>query len=107
MGLRVAQRNAGLVDSDRLQQFLFGAERVSLDRVRVPLADVQDRECFYCADRLIRSWDVDHFIPWSRLPDVRLDNLAAAHSSCNNAKSASLAGLTHLERWACDSPTLP
>ena len=28
---RVAQRNPDLVDSDRLQQFLFGADRVSLD----------------------------------------------------------------------------
>ena len=64
-----AQRNAHLVDSDRLQQFLFGAERISLDRVRVPLADAQDRECFYCTDWLNRSWHVDHFIPWSRHPD--------------------------------------
>ncbi len=96
---RVAQRNPELVDSDRLYQFLFGAQRVSLGRARNPLAEAQGRECFYCADRLIRSWDVDHFIPWSRHPDNHLDNLVAAHSACNNAKSASLAGMVHLRHW--------
>lgn len=95
----VAARNADLTDSDRLHDFLFGAERVSLDRVRDPLAEAQDRECFYCAGRLARSWDVDHFIPWSRHPDNSLDNLVAAHPSCNNSKSASLAGLEHLRHW--------
>jgi hypothetical protein len=39
---RVAERNADLVDSDRLQQFLFGAQRISLDRLRRPLAAAQD-----------------------------------------------------------------
>ncbi|MHB1430497.1 MAG: HNH endonuclease [Streptosporangiaceae bacterium] len=96
---RIAERNPDLVDSDRLHQFLFGAGRVSLARVRGPLAEAQGRECFYCTDRLARSWDVDHFIPWSRHPDNTLDNLVAAHSACNNAKSASLAGLIHLRHW--------
>ncbi|MHB1594833.1 MAG: HNH endonuclease [Streptosporangiaceae bacterium] len=96
---RIAERNPDLVDSDRLHQFLFGAARVSLARVRGPLADAQGRECFYCTDRLTGSWDVDHFIPWSRHPDNTLDNLVAAHSGCNNAKSASLAGLIHLGNW--------
>ena len=96
---KVADRNADLVDSARLYDFMFGAERVSLTRVRGPIADTQDRECFYCGDRLIRSWDVDHFLPWSRHPDNSLDNLVAAHAACNNAKSASLAGLSHLRNW--------
>lgn len=90
MGLPVAQRNSDLVGSDRLQKFLFGAERIGLDRVRMPLADAQDRECFCRTGRLVRRWEVDHFIRWSRHPDNSLDNLVAAHSSCNNAKFASL-----------------
>lgn len=96
---RVAARNADLVDAERLDEFLFGAQRVSLTRVRGPLAEAQDRDCFYCAGRLTGSWDVDHFLPWSRHPDNTLDNLVAAHAPCNNAKSASLAGLGHLRRW--------
>jgi hypothetical protein len=48
----VASRNGELVDADRLNDFLFGAERVSLTRVRGPLAEAQDRECFYCAGQL-------------------------------------------------------
>jgi HNH endonuclease len=40
-----------------------------------------------------------HFLPWSRHPDNTIDNLVAAHPRCNNAKSASLASLEHLQRW--------
>jgi hypothetical protein len=96
---RVAAQNRELVDTERLTDFLFGAERISLDRVRGPLAEAQERECFYCADRLPRNWDIDHFLPWSRHPDNSLDNLVAAHAKCNSAKSASLAGVSHLRRW--------
>jgi hypothetical protein len=103
----VAARNADLVDAERLDEFLFGAEQISLARVRGPLAEAQDLACFYCAGRLAARWDVDHFLPWSRHPDNSLDNLVAAHAACNNAKSASLAGLGHLRRWVerfADSP---
>jgi hypothetical protein len=96
---RVAARNPDLVDSERLDEFLFSAQRINLDRVRGPLADSQDRACFYCADQLTRRWDVDHFLPWSRHPDNTLDNLVAAHAACNGAKSSSLAGVEHLGRW--------
>ena len=96
---RVAARNADLVDAERLNEFLFGAERVSLARVHGPLAEAQDRQCFYCAGRLASRWAIDHFLPWSRHPDNSLDNLVATHAACNNAKSASLAGLGHLGRW--------
>jgi hypothetical protein len=95
----VAARNSDLLDAARLDDFLFGAERISLARVRGPLAEMQNRECFYCAGRLAAAWDIDHFLPWSRHPDNTLDNLVAAHAACNNAKSASLAGLGHLRRW--------
>jgi 5-methylcytosine-specific restriction endonuclease McrA len=95
----VAAENPRLVDADRLTDFLFGAERISLDRVRGPLREAQEGQCFYCADRLPPKCDVDHFIPWSRHPDNTLDNLVAAHTGCNSAKSASLAAAPHLRRW--------
>lgn len=97
--LRVASENPDLVDTERVNDFLFGAKRISLARVHTPLAEAQDRACFYCASRLSDSWEVDHFIPWSRHPDNSLDNLVAAHVACNNAKSASLASVGHLRRW--------
>jgi hypothetical protein len=96
---RIAARNRDLVDAERLDEFLFGAQRISLQRVRDPLADAQGRDCFYCAGRLSRRCAVDHFLPWSRHPDNTIDNLVAAHPACNSAKSASLAGLDHLGHW--------
>jgi hypothetical protein len=68
-------------DAERLDEFLFGAQRISLDRVRGPLADSQARTCFYCAGRMTGRLDVDHFLPWSRHPDNTLDNLVAAHGT--------------------------
>ena len=96
--LAVGTYNAGLISAD-LDEFLFGAQRISLQRVRGPLAEAQSWECFYCAGRLSTRCAVDHFLPWSRHPDNTIDNLVAAHSPCNNAKSASLAGLEHLRHW--------
>lgn len=95
----VATRNPGVVDAHQLDEFLFGASRISLDRVRAPLVDAQEGQCFYCRHDLRRDAAVDHFIPWSRHPDNTLDNLVAAHSPCNESKSSSLAALDHLERW--------
>lgn len=96
---KVAERNPDLVDRHQLYEFLFGATRVSLERVRAPLIEVQSGGCFYCEGQLSGRAAVDHFIPWSRHPDNTLDNLVAAHEACNGAKSASLAALGHLERW--------
>ena len=94
----VARQNQDVVDIHQLDEFLFGATRISLDRVRAPLVEVQLGRCFYC--RLpMRAADVDHFLPWSRYPDNTLDNLVAAHRTCNGAKSASIAALEHLESW--------
>ena len=96
---RVAARNSDLVDAERLDEFLFGAQRISLQRVHGPLSEAQNHTCFYCDGRLTTRSAVDHFVPWSRHPDNTIDNLVAAHSACNNAKSASLASLQHLGNW--------
>jgi HNH endonuclease len=96
---RVAARNSDLTDTERLDEFLFGAQRISLQRVRGPLAEAQGRDYFYGDGRLGARCAVDHFLPWSRHPDNTIDNLVAAHPRCNNAKSASLASLDHLQHW--------
>jgi 5-methylcytosine-specific restriction endonuclease McrA len=94
----VARRNAEHVDELRLETFLFGSPRTSLHLVREPLTDLQRGRCFYCRGER-GPWEVDHFLPWARWPDDRLDNLVVAHARCNNDKRASLASLSHLERW--------
>jgi len=96
---RVAARNSDLVDAERLDEFPFGAQRISLQRVRGPLADAQHQECFYGDGQLGARCEVDHFLPWSCHPDNTIDNLVAAHPRCNIAKSASLARLDHLQHW--------
>lgn len=82
-----------------LEDFLFGAHRVSLDAVRRPLRELQGHLCFYCGDRIKDRWEVDHFIPWARYPDNGIDNLVASHESCNNRKRDYLAAAEHVERW--------
>ena len=84
----------------RLEEFLFGASRISLEGVRAPLRELQSNRCFYCDGQLGERSEVDHFIPWSRHPDNGLDNLVVAHDRCNNAKSDFLAAARHVERWA-------
>jgi hypothetical protein len=83
----------------RLEGFLFGADRVSLQPVRQPLLELQRGACFYCGGRIRSSADVDHFLPWARYPDDRLDNLVVAHPRCNRAKKDFLASATHLASW--------
>lgn len=95
----VAKRNSHLVDDLQLTEFLFGAARISLEPVRRPLLELQDRDCFYCGDRINGRTDIDHFLPWSRHPDNSLDNLVAAHPACNGSKSDALAATGHLRRW--------
>jgi len=87
------------LDVARLESFLFGADRVSLQPVRGPLIDLQSDACFYCDGRLRGEVDVDHFLPWSRYPDDRLDNLVVAHRRCNGQKKDFLASAKHLARW--------
>lgn len=94
----VAKRNHADVDELRLQEFLFGGDRIGLRALVEPLRELQRGACFYCRAPG-GSWDVDHFLPWSRWPDNTLDNLVLAHRRCNNDKRAALPGLGHLDRW--------
>jgi HNH endonuclease len=83
----------------RLESFLFGADRIALRPVREPLLELQHGACFYCGGRLKSTGDVDHFFPWSRYPDDRLDNLVVAHPTCNRQKKDFLASPDHLASW--------
>ncbi|MBI3784820.1 MAG: HIT domain-containing protein [Deltaproteobacteria bacterium] len=95
----VARLNPSATDEARLQEFLFGAARICLDPVRADLRELQNNRCFYCAERLDKVVDVDHFVPWARYPDNGIENLVATHSACNNAKSDFLAAGDHVQHW--------
>ena len=97
----VAQLNE--LEEAKLESFLFGADRISLQPVSGPLLELQDGCCFYCEERIHGSGRgglaIDHFVPWSRHPDNAIENLVPAHARCNGDKSDLLAARTHVERW--------
>jgi hypothetical protein len=95
--LKVAALNS--LPEQKLEAFLFGSERVSLEPVRVSLLELQRGRCFYCEDRLNGRSDVDHFIPWARYAENALENLVVAHERCNRKKRDFFAALPHLARW--------
>lgn len=87
------------IEESRLERFLFGEDRISLDPVRDDLRDLQQGLCFYCQLPITATCHVDHVIPWARHADNSVDNLVVAHSRCNLAKSDFLAAAEHVERW--------
>ena len=84
----------------KLEEFLFSSDRAALAALREPLLDLQRGDCFYC-ERSLRgaAVEVDHFVPWSRHPNDAIENLVAAHASCNGSKSDHLAASAHIARW--------
>ncbi len=89
-------------DEDRLEEFLFGAERIATAKLREPLWELQDGRCFYCERRITEPTlaELDHFIPWARYADDGIENLVVADSSCNGEKRAFLAAAEHVSRWS-------
>jgi hypothetical protein len=88
----------GLQES-RLEEFLFGVDRVGLSAIRSPLVEIQRGVCLYCGGRLGPRAQVDHFIPWSRYPDDGIHNLVAADERCNRDKRDFLAAPRHVITW--------
>jgi 5-methylcytosine-specific restriction endonuclease McrA len=90
------------LEDSRLEEFLFGAERVPTVKVRAGLWEIQDKRCFYCDGRVVDpgKGHVDHFIPWARYPDNGIENLVVADVTCNGDKGSSLAAGEHVTRWA-------
>ena len=95
----VSRLNRDRLQDSALEEFLFGATRISLERVRDPLRELQDERCFYCGERLRATPEVDHFLPWARYPDNGIENLVVADRACNNSKRDFLAASAHLDRW--------
>ena len=83
----------------KLDDFLLGCERSSLDPVRDVLATNQDARCFYCDGPLSNQFDIDRFLPWSRHPSNDLANLVAADKTCNQKKSDFLPAVDHIAKW--------
>ncbi len=86
---------------NKLEEFLFGVDRISTSPVRPILWEVQEGRCFYCEQksRSEHKMHVDHFIPWSRYPNNAIENLVLAHEKCNGQKKDYLASCDHLHKW--------
>lgn len=82
-----------------LQEFMFGAQRVSLVPLREVLLELQEGRCFYTGNRLGNDFEVDHFIPWSRYPMDLGHNFVLACGPVNRKKSDHIAAEHHLEKW--------
>ncbi len=96
--LRLLRRFNGHLD-DRLETFLFERDRAAVSTVCNPLLELQQGRCFFCQQRVGSEPHVDHFVPWSRVPNNAVENLVVAHSKCNLAKLDYLAAADHVERW--------
>lgn len=96
--IEVAKFNKSDLRDPSLAEHLFGSERTALERVRGPLTEAQAGRCFYCDGRLQKP-QVDHFVPWARYPDNRIENLVVADGTCNGSKGDHLAAEQHLTRW--------
>lgn len=98
--IRSNPRNAAIIrQCSDLEQFLFGANRVSLATARKVLREIQADACFYCGKKIRTDGEVDHFIPWARYPRDLGHNFVLAHKRCNLDKRDLLAAAPHLERW--------
>jgi len=92
---KAAQLNPAIEDARsalEFEQFLFGRDRVALERIGEGLLDIQAGRCIYCQASIGKYREIDHFIPWSQSGDDGLFNLVAACRKCNGSKSATLAG---------------
>ncbi len=96
----VARFSRVALPEESLREFLFGATRTALTGLVPGLTDLQSGACFYCERPLRGRVHVDHFLPWSRVPNDGLANLVLADERCNLAKSDNLADLPLLEQWA-------
>lgn len=95
----VAAINRLQTQEEQLRAFLFGADRIQLQRVGAGLRDLGATECYWCGGALGRTHEVDHVIPWSRYPNDDLFNLVLSDRECNNNKRARLIAAPLVERW--------
>ncbi|MEI2729156.1 MAG: HIT domain-containing protein [Candidatus Nanopelagicales bacterium] len=96
----VARYNGIGAQEKSLRDFLFGAQRTSLDLARDVLLDIEGAQCFYCERSLsLGAIHVDHVIPWSQYPLNDLANLVLSDDKCNGDKSAHLVSAERLAKW--------
>ena len=95
----VARINRDTIEDTRLEEFLFGAERIPLERVRGPLRELQDNTFLFCGRRMKERAEVDYSIPWARYPDNGIENLVLADPGCNSSKRDFLAAAEHVAHW--------
>jgi 5-methylcytosine-specific restriction endonuclease McrA len=95
----VATLNRNLIDDSRLEEFLFGCQRIPTDAVRQPLRELQNNRCFYCEKAIREAAEVDHFIPWARHPDNGIENLVITDWRCNHDKRDFLPAGDYVRRW--------
>ncbi len=65
---------------------------------------IQKGRCFFCNTPIRGAVEIDHFIPWARYRDNRLDNLVPAPSLAGTTKalprkSRQSFGLSKSGRW--------
>jgi len=82
-----------------LETFLFGDDRIPPGRVKDVLLPLQQGRCFYCERPLNSAIHVDHFVPWALYPSNLGHNFVLADATCNTDKSDLLADTSHLDRW--------
>ena len=102
--LREVRRINGLEDAE-LEMFFFSRERESLEKVRLPLLQLQAERCFFCEAKVADQPQVDHFLPWARFPTNLVENLVVAHADCNGSKSDFLASGRHVINWTARAKT--
>ena len=92
--------NRSVVEEMRLEEFLFGVDRVSTAPLVPALKDVQENCCFYCHHKITGKPQIDHFLPWSRHPDNGIENLVLSDRTCNANKRDLLASAEFVGAWA-------
>lgn len=108
---KAAQLNAD-VEAARsvleFEDFLFGRDRVALERIAEGLLNLQHGTCISCHTAIGRNREIDRFVPWAYSGDDGIDNLVAACHAAITAR-ATLAGPDHLaaiiernQTWAGD-----
>jgi hypothetical protein len=82
-----------------IERYLFGADRVALDRAGSALKDAFSLWCFYCNKRAATA--VDHVLPWSRLGLDSLANLVPVGEKCNGSKLDAVPAVEHVVAALC------
>jgi hypothetical protein len=91
--------SAPAAHDSELEHHLFGSARENLRSLHGPLRELQGGRCFYCGGA-VRTAQIDHFIPWARVPLEAIENYVLADASCNGNKCDSLAASAHVAAWS-------